>query len=186
MSNFTIEVDDAALKAVLQRIANLDQGPLNAILQDIGEGVMARTKQRFVTSTAPDGTPWLPLSQTTYEILANRLGKSKGNVLKNGRLNSKGAASIANKKILIGESKRLSSQIVVQSGNGSVTIGSTMIYAAMQQFGGKTSPNSMIPNVMIPARPFLPITKDGQLYPQERTTILQELNALLEAQIFAK
>lgn len=181
MANFTIEVNDAALKAVLQRLSNLDQGPLNAVLFDIGEGIVSRTKQRFITSTAPDGTPWTPLAQATYNALANRLGKS--NFQKNGRLNSKGASKLANKKILIGESKDLSRQFHIQSGNNSVTIGNTMIYAAIHQFGGQAGRNR---KVTIPARPFLPVTKNGQLYPQERQTIIDELNAFLESQISQK
>lgn len=203
MTAFTIEVNDAALKAVLQRLSNLEQGPLNAVLFDVGEGIMARTKQRFVTSTAPDGTPWKPLAQATYNALADRLGKSS--YQKDGRLNAKGASKIANKKILVGGSKDLSSRIVIQSGNGSVTVGSAMIYAAIQQFGGITKAHEILPKNKkalafgggvykkvnhpgsnIPARPFLPVTKDGQLYPQERQTILHELNELLQAQIFAK
>lgn len=181
MENFNIEVNDAALKAVLQRLSNLDQGPLNAELFDIGEGVMSRTKQRFVTSTAPDGTPWKTLAQATYNALADRLGKS--NFQKDGRLNSKGASKLANKKILIGESRDLSRQFHVLSGNNSVTVGNSMIYAAIHQFGGQAGRNR---KVTIPARPFLPVTRDGQLYPQERQTIINELNAFLESQISQK
>jgi phage virion morphogenesis protein len=181
VSNILVEVDDAALKAVLQRLSKLDQGPLNAFLFDIGEGIVSRTKQRFVTSTSPSGTPWLPLAQSTYNALANRLSKS--NLAKDGRLNSKGASKIANKKILIGESRDLSRQFHVQSGNNSVLVFNSMIYAAIHQFGGQAGRNR---KVTIPARPFFPITSDGQLYPQERKTIIDELNAFLESQISQK
>lgn len=181
MTAFNIEVEDSALKAVLQRLSNLDQGPLNALLFDIGEGIVARTKQRFVTSTAPDGTPWQPLAEGTYNVLANRLSKSNFN--KDGRLNSKGASKLANKKILIGESRDLSRQFHVQSGNNSVLVFNSMIYAAIHQFGGQAGRNR---KVTIPARPFFPITKDGQLYPQERQTIIDELNAFLQSQIIQK
>lgn len=176
-----IEVDDAELRALLNRLGTLDQGPLNAFLFDLGEGIVYRINKRFETSTAPDGTPWKPLAQATYNALADRLGKS--NFQKDGRLNSKGASKLANKKILIGESRDLSRQFHVLSGNNSVTVGNSMIYAAIHQFGGQAGRNR---KVTIPARPFLPVTRDGQLYPQERQTIINELNAFLESQISQK
>jgi phage gpG-like protein len=177
MTNFTITVDDAEVKALLKRLHDFGEN-MQPIMQDIGEGVMERTKQRFNTSMGPDGVRWLPNSPTTYALLANRLGKSS--IRKDGRVNSKGADKLAGKKPLIGESKDLMRQFHVQVDSNSVTIGNSMIYAAMQQFGGTTSPKSMIPNVRIPARPFLPVTIDGQLYPQEQRTILNELNELIQ------
>ena len=54
----------------------------------------------------------------------------------------------------------------VQAGGGGVR------YAAMHQFGGVTSPRSMIPNKEIPARPYLPITKNGELMKVAERSIL--------------
>lgn len=173
MSNFTITVDDAEIKALLKRLHDVGQN-MQPIMHDIGVGVKERTIQRFDTSTDPAGNQWKPNAQATYAILANRLGKSYLN--KDDRVNSKGADKLAGKKPLIGESKDLMRQFHVTADANSVTIGNSMGYAAIQQFGGKAGRNH---KVTIPARPFLPVTIDGQLYPQEQQTILSELNQLL-------
>lgn len=174
MPEFTINVQDAEVKALLKRLSETGQN-MRPIYQDIGEGIMERTKQRFSTGVGPDGVKWLPNAQATYSILANRLGKS--NLGKDGRINSKGANKLANKKPLIGETGDLARQFHVSATNDSVTIGNSMIYAAIQQFGGKAGRNKKI---TIPARPFLPVTIDGQLYPQEQQSILNTLNEHLD------
>jgi hypothetical protein len=65
MTAFTIEVKDQqvldALTRLTQRMDNLQPA-----LQALGDD--KRTKQRFDAQTAPDGTPWAPLSTTTLEI----------------------------------------------------------------------------------------------------------------------
>ena len=59
----------------------------------------------------------------------------------------------------------------------SVTVSSTPIYAAIQQFGGKAGLGR---KVTIPARPFLPITASGELYPQERDLVVAELQRFIQ------
>lgn len=176
-----IEVDDTELRALLNRLGTLDQGPLNAFLFDLGEGIVYRINKRFETSTAPDGTPWKPLAQATYNALADRLGKS--NFQKDGRLNSKGASKLANKKILIGETGDLKRQNHILVMNNVLSVFNTMIYAALHMWGGMAGKNH---KVTIPARPYYPVTRDGQLYPQERKTIIEDLNLFLASQIKPK
>jgi phage virion morphogenesis protein len=53
---FESEKLQRALSTVQQRI-----GDLSPLMADIGELLTQSTKQRFATSTAPDGTPWAPL-----------------------------------------------------------------------------------------------------------------------------
>ena len=65
------------------------------------------------------------------------------------------APKIAGKKPLTGETRALATTINYQlQGDNAVSIGSPMVYAAMQQFGGKKSD---FPHLWgnIPARPFL-------------------------------
>ncbi|HAF00392.1 MAG TPA: hypothetical protein DCG63_03770 [Methylophilaceae bacterium] len=174
MNTFTIEVQDTEVRALLKRL-HATSVNMQPIYQDIGEGIMERTKQRFSTGIGPDGIKWLPNAQATYAILANRLGKSS--LGKDGRVNKKGASKLANKKPLIGETGNLARQFHVLSTNHSVTIGNSMIYAAIQQFGGQAGRNK---KVTIPARPFLPVMINGQLYPQEQQSILNTLNAHLD------
>lgn len=110
-------------------------------------------------------------------MLSARLGKSYRK--KSGSLNAAGERRVAGKKPLIGESGDLRRQIVAVAGAREVTVQANPAYAVMQQFGGTTSPRSMIPGKTIPERPFLPVRADGTLYPKEREEIIASLNDLL-------
>lgn len=179
MTTFTITVQDRevleALQTLTKRIGNLKPA-----LQAIGDEITERTKRRFETSTGPDGTPWAPNSDATLGIYSLRLGQIHRK--KDGSLNKKGQTRMAGKHPLIytGELRR---QIVPLATNSVLTVTATPAYAAMQQFGGTTSPLSMIPGKTIPARPFLPITPNGDLYPQEQTLILDTLQSFLTEDI---
>jgi len=173
MTTFTITVHDEQVRAALKALASRVQN-MQPVLQAIGEDIVERTKHRFDTSTGPDGVAWKPNSAATLDMLAARLGKSYRK--KGGDLNSKGAARVAGKKPLIGESGDLRRQIVSRAAAHSVTVSATPVYAAIQQFGGKAGRGH---KVTIPARPFLPVHQDGTLYPQEQALILLEINEYL-------
>lgn len=172
MSSFTINVDDAAVKAALQRLerAGADASP---VLRAIGEDIMERAKQRFGSATGPDGAPWRANARSTIENFI----RAKGGYGKRG-INKKGQNWAMAKKPLQGHTGDLARQFHVAVQGNSVTVSNSMVYAAMQQFGGK---KSEFPKLRgdIPARPFLPVTADGQLYPQERASILEALNEYL-------
>jgi hypothetical protein len=68
---FDVELDDAELRRWLQR-AERTLGDLTPAFQDIGELLIERTRARFRSGTAPDGTAWAPLSETTLERRAER------------------------------------------------------------------------------------------------------------------
>ncbi len=178
MTTFTVNVQDqgvqAALQALSQRVHNLAP-----VLTAIGDSITERTKRRFETSLAPDGTPWESNSAATLAMLAGRLGGQKSKVRKDGSLNASGQRSLVNKKPLIGESQDLRRQIVPSVSGNALTVRSTPAYAAIQQFGGITSARSMIPGKAIPARPFLPVRLDGALYPREQALVRQALNDFL-------
>ena len=178
MTSFTITVQDQAVQAALQALA-ARVGDLAGPLKAIGEDITARTQRRFDTSTGPDGAPWRPNSEATLAMLAGRLAGVKSNALKNGGLNKRGRAQLAGKKPLIGESKSLRQQIFPTVSGNTLTVGSSMAYAAIQQFGGTTGARSWIPGKAIPARPFLPVRLDGTLYPQEQALVLAALNDFL-------
>lgn len=180
MSTFTITVQDAPVRAVLQALERR-MGDLRPVFQAIGEGMVERSKRRFETSTAPDNTPWAPypVGGATLSMLAARLAGSKSNRKKSGALNAKGTRLLSSKKLLIGESQDLRRQIVPRASSHQLVVSATPVYAAMQQFGGTTGSGSMIPGKKIPARPFLPIKPDGTLYPQEQALVLQALNDFL-------
>ena len=173
-TGFTITVQDQAVQTALQALlyrVNIMQ----PVLQTIGEGIVERTKARFDTSTAPDGTPWTPNSAVTLAMLAQRLAGTKSNRKKNGDLNARGQRAYANKKILV-DSGFLRQQIVATASGSDLTVTATAKYAANQQFGGQAGRGK---KVTIPSRPFLPIRQDGSLYPEEQEQLLDAINAYL-------
>lgn len=167
----TITIDD---KQVLDTLGELSQRLVNLqpALREIGVELVDSTKRRFATATSPDGTPWAPNSPRSTIPLY--LGAFGGSYKKDGTLSKSGAARSAAKTPLTGETKALRTTINYQlAGGNSVRIGSPMVYAAMQQFGGTTSPNSMIPGKSIPARPFLGVST------QDKATILDIVGGYL-------
>lgn len=126
-----VKVDNAAVLAAMQRLARSAANP-RPLLLALGEELTKSTKKRFETSTAPDGTKWAPNKPST-------LKRKKGS------------------QPLIGKTHLLAQQISYAAGLDSLMVGSSMKYAAMQQFGGK---KSRFPNLWgdIPARPFLGIS----------------------------
>lgn len=153
-----IKVDNARVAAALEHLAQAAASPRPALLA-IGESLVESTKKRFGTSTAPDGARWTPNSPTTYLGMVNSFGK--GNFGKGGKINARGSTRVASKKPLIGETRSLSKQIYPALEGNVLRVGSTMKYAAMQQFGGK---KSQFPNLWgdIPAREFLGISTSDE------------------------
>jgi phage gpG-like protein len=191
----TIQVQDKAVQDALQALAKR-VGNMKPKLQTIGDDIMARAKARFGTSTGPDGQRWKPNALSTIQALLHnssgvyakfsnlaskkeswaRVGNKKGWFLKDGvTLSKKAQTSLAGKKVLV-DTGSLASQFHVSASGTSVTVGNSMKYAAIHQFGGKAGRGN---KVTIPARPFLPIKSDGSLYPQEQVKILDALNAYL-------
>lgn len=125
-----IEVKDdevtAALAALSARLANM-----TPVMQEVGEFLVASTKDRFGRSEAPDGSKWAPKSPVTE-----------------GR----------DRRPLFGPSGMLSQQIFAVPGPTSVEVGSNRIQAAMMQFGGTRAAYAHLWGD-IPARPFLGVSE---------------------------
>lgn len=120
------------------------------VLPEIGEDMSESTKRRFSSAKAPDGTPWAANSAATLARYSDLFARKK-----DGTLTKKAQTKIAGKKPLTGETRALATTINYQvQGDNAVGIGSPMVYASMQQFGGKKSD---FPHLWgnIPARPFL-------------------------------
>lgn len=170
----TVEIKDEELQNAFAGLAKAakDSRPIRA---QIGEMMVDSTKQRFSTSTAPDGTPWAKNSPTTLMLY---LGKFKGSFGKKGGLTKKGTERAGNKRPLIGETGSLASQIFYNLGDASVAWGSTMIYAAPQQFGAlKHEFKGVAPWGDIPARRFLGLSGD------DRSNILDSIAEYLGSAI---
>ena len=164
-----VEVSDRTLRAALGRLAER-VGNMRPLMQALGEDIMERAKQRFETSTGPNGERWQPNARATIEaFIASRGGMGKRGI------NKKGMGLAMAKRPLIdhGDLRR---QFSVVATDRSVTIGNSMIYAAIHQFGGEAGRGH---KTHIPARPFLPVTADGDLTPADRALVIEAINDFL-------
>lgn len=151
-----ITVIDTGIGEPIARLLRGLQNPRPA-LKAIGELVMESTKERFALSQDPYGKPWAANADSTLAAYLHRDGKS---FTKKGQVSARGKRLLAAKKPLIGQSKSLSTQFAYRVAGNGVEIRSTMVYAAMQQFGGQ---KSRFPHLWgdIPARPFFPDAQRG-------------------------
>ena len=162
----TIRFDCSATEEYLTRLKAKLSNP-EPLLKGIGEDVMHSTKERFKSSTAPDGRPWAPNSDVTLQRYGSHWGRKIA------------AKRMAQKRPLIGESKALSRTINWQllPGGKAVAVGSPMIYAATHQFGARKHQfGPRTPWGAIPARPFLGLSDADK----------RHILALLERHITAK
>jgi phage virion morphogenesis protein len=168
-----IQVRDQAVTAALTRLLQRVEGT-EPVLRAIGEDMTERTKRRFAEAKAPDGTPWTPNSTVTLA----RYIQSKGG-FKSGILNAKGKKLSVSKRPLQGISGDLARQFHYDVDDDELTFGSTMVYAAMQHFGGT---KAQFPHLWgtIPARPHMPIDAASNLYPQEAERIVDMIREFLE------
>lgn len=148
----TIEINDAQVSAALAKIsAHLDD--LSPLMNEIGLFMVESTKQRFDNTETPQGTAWAPRSPTTIKHY-QRTKQKFGPVLhKTGDLRQ---------------------SIFHAYDATSVSVGTNLIYAAVQQFGAAQGAFGAaigrdkkgrdhfhhIPWGNIPARPFLGLS-DG-------------------------
>jgi phage virion morphogenesis protein len=169
---FAVKVRDEDVKSDLGKLAAKINN-MRPVMQAIGEDIQEHAKERFGTSTGPDGQRWAPNARATIEAYI----ASKGGYGKKG-ITKKGQTLAANKKPLIGITGDLARQFHVRATNSEVVVGNSMVYAAIQQLGGK---KSQFPNLWgdIPARPFLPVTALGDLYPEDKARVLDSINAWL-------
>jgi phage virion morphogenesis protein len=71
-----ITVVDAELQAALSEFIGRAEN-LTPALNDLGEYLLRKTRQRFDTSTAPDGTKWAPLTARTIKAKQRRATTGK-------------------------------------------------------------------------------------------------------------
>jgi phage gpG-like protein len=138
-----IQVKVSGDRQVLQVLGGLIDRLDNprALLLEIGEEMVERTKQRFDTLIGPDGQPWAANAESTFDAYLRRFNNSRN---KDGSLSKTGQARKAGKKPLTGETKALRGTINYQlEGNNAVRIGSPMQYAPFQQYG--TQAHTIVP-----------------------------------------
>lgn len=179
MTGFTVHFDSAPVLARLAEIARRVDD-LSPVMRAIGELLSESTKQRFSTSTGPDGQKWKPLAPATvlarlmeisghYAAYTNirtrkegrvRVGDKKGYFDKTGRVAAKGAAAVANMRPLV-DTGILQDTIRYQlTGRNGVEIGTNRFAgeweggAAVHQFGSRDG--------HIKARPFLGLSANDE------------------------
>lgn len=185
-----IDITDSGVQEALNRLAETGND-LRPVLEQIGEFLVDSTRQRFATSTAPDGTRWAPNSQVTilqylgvksgkFSKDGKRIGNKRGYFYKKGsdnkgRIAAKGIETVMGKRPLIGHTNDLSRQFYPRiDGKDTLYIVSTVPYAATQQFGAKRLQfKNKAPWGDIPARPFLGLSDS------DRRTILDIIGDFL-------
>ncbi len=149
-----LELDlDGFGESFAARVGSLDTTGLH---EEIGEYMVGEAvPERFETETAPDGTPWQPLSPAT--LVSQYQGRGRGRkTTKRGRGGEVETAGFARfrgrKKILqdMGRRGGLLGQVAYRAEDGRVSIGSNKVYARIHQLGGEAGRG-----VTIPARPYL-------------------------------
>jgi phage virion morphogenesis protein len=158
MALITITYDDRAELDALRELAARAVN-LRPALLEIGEDLMPNTKDRFRTSTGPDGQRWAANSETT--ILAHLTGV-KGAYGKKAGMTQKGMTALLGKKPLV-QGGYLQDTLNYQVDGDTLLLGSPQPYAAVQQFGAKKgSLGKGAPWGDIPARPFLGVSDADQ------------------------
>ncbi|MDN8053830.1 putative phage Mu G virion morphogenesis protein [Burkholderia aenigmatica] len=165
MSDFvSITVDDSQLQAALQRLehAGVDLSPA---MRKIAQALHKVTEDNF----AAEGRPkWTPLAEATKHA---RLGGKK-TYKKNGELTAAAQRRQDAGFRILQHTGDLAGNISTDYDSTQAVVGSNKEYAAIHQFGGMAGRGR---KVEIPARPYLPLTTDGDLQPEAREEVLDTI-----------
>ena len=180
----TVRLDSAPVLARLQEIARRVDD-LSPAMRGIGELVAESTKERFASSTGPDGQRWKPMAQATvlarlakisgqYAAYTNlktrkegrtRVGDKKGYFDKGGKIAGQGTLAVANMRPLV-DTGMLQDTIRYQltpGGNG-VEIGTNRFSNTDEDGweGGAAVHQFGSRDGNIPARPFLGLSANDE------------------------
>ena len=145
MIQITIDTNTQGVQAVIDEAVNR-LSDLTPVMASIGEYMVGRTRERFDSSTAPDGRKWAPLAQATID--AKRRRQSSGTT-KTGRSRARTNASPED---ILKDTFLLRDTIAYQPTASSVAIGTPQKYGVHHQYGA--------PRRNIPARPFLGVNDE--------------------------
>jgi phage virion morphogenesis protein len=157
-----IEIDDRDVMSALQALMRRG-GDMSPAMANIAQVLASESERQFRDQAGPGGAVWPDLTEATKAMRKKR-GTWPGATL---QVSAGGLAAS------------------VQTGYAPAEawIGSNKPYAAMHQFGGITSPRSMIPGKVIEARPFLPFDPQTErLSADAERTILEVLGGYLAAE----
>ncbi len=165
-----ININSAQAQAELQALQRRIAHPTK-LMQAIATELESQTQQSFADQRQYGGDKWQDLSSVTRKLRTKR-GHADSSIL-----------NISGGRGLLGSVMSSSTSTTATIGAGS---GKSGKYAAMHQFGGKTSSRSMIPNNTIPARPYLPMRKNGsdaELTPKSSESILGLMRDMVSGKI---
>lgn len=167
----TVRFDSAPVLARLQEIARRVDD-ISPAMRGIGELITESTKERFASSTGPDGQAWQRLAASTVLARLQKItggttgsyrtrGAKKGAVNKDGSLSARSRRALENVKPLV-DTGMLQDTIRYQltPGGKGVEIGTNRFAgeweggAAVHQFGNRKG--------TIPARPFLGLSASDE------------------------
>ena len=116
------------------------------MLAEVGEVLVSSTKQRFGTQTGPDGKRWAPNRPATIASYLRRRGGTSKKILTD--------SGILGDSIRYKLTGGFTLGLLRLGGGRGVSVGTNLVYGAMQQFGGT---KARYPHLWgdIPARPFL-------------------------------
>lgn len=140
-----ITLDLSELKDLESRLSTLEEfkAPL---LRELGNYLYNTAKDSFDNERDYNGTPWSPLSSTTY-LLKQKKGKPDKKLLYDGDLRSRFTTTYEASSVSVGTNAK--------SSDG-------FLYPSVHQFGTKRAGRNN--KVTIKARPFLPFHRNGTLY----------------------
>ena len=150
MAGAHIDIDVVGLERVQRVIARLSEASqdVDPILRDIGEYLLAETKDRFATEADPSGRPWEALMPAYAEEKRKRR---------------------PNAGILVYDNFMRGTLAYVVSG-GELALGTNLPYGARQHFGF-SGPDSLGRTFDHPARPWLGVSGEDE---SEIVNILRE------------
>jgi len=157
-------IDDTQLQAALRRLehAGVDLSPA---MRDIAQALVLVTEDNFEAEGRPK---WTPLSGATKHA---RLGGKKA-YKKNGELTAAAQRRQDAGFRILQHTGGLAGSISTDHDSTQAVIGSNKLYAAIHQFGGEAGRGR---KVEIPARPYLPVTAEGNLQPEAREEVLDTI-----------
>ncbi|MVA23614.1 phage virion morphogenesis protein [Agrobacterium vitis] len=129
--SYKATIDDQDMRAKLAELIGKMNRPAG-FYKNVGEHLLNSVKDNFEAEAAPDGNRWQALSQITRDLRSLKYGNAPTTILR--------------------ASGDLMNSINMQASDTEVRIGSSLIYAAIHQFGGDAGRRK---KVTIPARPYL-------------------------------
>lgn len=166
MSIEVIGIDEVHNKfnALQRRIDNM-----HPIMDEIGNMLINEIDETFEDQGRPK---WVQLSRTTLRLGYTGMGKNRAHTHKQDGRVTRGFERYMSDKKILQTSGRLRGSFVRETTDDSVEVGSNLLYAAIQHFGGMAGRGR---KVKILSRHILPIDNNGRLKESMRIQILNYL-----------